>query len=182
MAEIINWIQTKKTVVAIGVVAFILVITSFMPDKLPYDFADIPENVDFNYHVRPILSKKCFACHGPDSGARKADLRLDLYETATSRGKGGKYIIRPGNANKSLLIDRISSADPSFHMPPPESKKTLSSREKAILHRWIEQGAEWKPFWAFIQPVAPKLPGHLEGANSSKVIDYLLNKAYQDEG
>jgi hypothetical protein len=114
--------------------------------------AAIPDQVDFNYHIRPILVQKCYLCHGPDSGSRKANLRLDTYEGATALTQEGLRAIDPGHADKSLLLFRINHKDPGMVMPTPESNLTLTDRERKLLERWIQQGAEWKPHWAFIPP------------------------------
>src|SRR5688500_14780363 len=120
----------------------------------------LPETVSYNFHIRPILSDKCFACHGPDARTRKAGLRLDVRDGAIAelQESPGKHAIVPGAAARSELFHRIVSADPDFRMPSKASNKTLSALEKAMLVRWIEQGAEYKPHWAFIKPVKVKPP------------------------
>ncbi|HEY8550369.1 MAG TPA: DUF1553 domain-containing protein [Vicinamibacterales bacterium] len=120
--------------------------------------AGVPDRVDFNFHVKPILSDRCFACHGPDDAARKAGLRLDVKELALGELPSGKRAIVPGSPRRSELVRRITSTDPKVMMPSPESHLTLDETEKAILIRWIEQGAEWKPHWSFIPPEKPPLP------------------------
>ena len=112
----------------------------------------LPETVDFNFHVRPILVQNCYLCHGPDPSGRKADLRLDTFEGATAALKEGGYAIVPGKPSKSHLIHRIHSGEEDIVMPPPESNYKLTEREKALLEKWIDQGAEWKEHWAFIRP------------------------------
>ena len=116
--------------------------------------------VDFNFHVKPILSDKCFACHGPDEKKRQANLRLDTEEGAfrALKSDSNHYAIIKGNPDDSYLVKRIFSEDPSFHMPPPESNLILSEEEKNVLKKWIKQGAEYKKHWAFIPPVRPELP------------------------
>ena len=116
--------------------------------------------VDFNYHVKPILSDKCFACHGPDVKKRQADFRLDTEEGAFKALKSDphNFAIVKGNPDSSYVIKRIFSDDPSFRMPPVESNLVLTEAEKNILKKWIEQGAEYKQHWAFIKPVKPELP------------------------
>jgi hypothetical protein len=120
--------------------------------------ATLPPTVDFNFHVRPILVKNCYLCHGPDSSSREADLRLDIFEAATALREGDIFAIKPGKPGKSEVIHRINSDDPDKVMPPPASNLKLSEREKAILEKWIDQGAEWKPHWAFIKPEKPAVP------------------------
>jgi hypothetical protein len=99
----------------------------------------------FNRDVRPILSDKCFKCHGPDSAARKADLRLDIRETAVK-----SEAIVPGKPDDSLLVERVFSDDPQQVMPPPGSGKSLSAAEKEVLRQWIAVGAEYQSHWSFI--------------------------------
>jgi hypothetical protein len=115
------------------------------------------DDVQFNRDVRPILSDKCFHCHGPSS-ERKADLRLDTFEGATdARRKGGAALV-PGKPNESLVIDRILTDDPDDIMPPPESHKSLTTAEKETLAKWVKQGAVYQPHWAYIS-VAEPAPG-----------------------
>lgn len=116
--------------------------------------------IDFNYHVKPILSDKCFACHGPDVKKRQADFRLDTEEGAFKalKSDSNHFAIVKGNSEESLLIKRIFSEDPLFRMPPVESNLVLSDQEKNILKKWIEQGAEFKKHWAFIPPEKPEVP------------------------
>jgi len=112
---------------------------------------ELPDQVDFNYHIRPILSNSCYVCHGPDISTREADLRLDTYAGATAQRSGGPAII-PGSARRSLLIQRITAEDPKNQMPPPEMNKVLTEYEIALLSKWIDQGAEYKTHWALIAP------------------------------
>ncbi len=109
--------------------------------------------VEYNRDIRPILTDTCFACHGPDSAARKADLRLDQREAAI---KAGAFI--PGQPEKSPLVERIHSTDKAEVMPPPKTNKVLTAKQKATLKQWIAEGAEYQPHWSFIAPVRPELP------------------------
>jgi len=122
--------------------------------------AKLPDKIDFNYHVKPILSDRCYKCHGPDENARKAELRFDVKESAFALRDSveERFAIVPGDLKSSQLVHRISSHDPDYMMPPPESNLSLSDREIDILKRWIEQGAEWKPHWSFIPLERPALP------------------------
>ncbi len=121
------------------------------------------ERVDFNFDVRPILSDRCFACHGPDEKARKAQMRLDQRDGLLDPRKGGKPVIVPGDVQASGLIERIFATDPDDLMPPPDSHLELSAAEKEVLRRWIEQGAAWKDHWAF-NPVGPVEPPTVKDA------------------
>lgn len=112
--------------------------------------APLPARVDFNYHIKPLLSDRCYFCHGPDEKARKGKLRLDTKEGALKALEGGMSIIKPGDTAHSELIRRITSTDPEEVMPPPKANLALSADEIALFRKWIEQGAEWKKHWAFI--------------------------------
>ncbi|MEM9931949.1 MAG: DUF1549 domain-containing protein, partial [Bacteroidota bacterium] len=131
-----------------------------LPEDVQLAYAELPAAVDFNFHVRPILSDRCFHCHGPDEAARQADLRLDreddLFKVMDSLS--GKQLVVAGKPLESDLIERILHTDPEVVMPPGNSDLSLSSREKAILVKWIEQGAGWKKHWAFTPPVKAPLP------------------------
>jgi hypothetical protein len=106
--------------------------------------------VSYNFEVRPILASKCFSCHGSDPKDRKGDLRLDTFADATAKA------IKPGNPAGSELIQRVLSADPDDAMPPPEKHSSLTAAQKDVLSRWIAEGAEYEPHWAFVPPTKPK--------------------------
>src|SRR4051794_13358667 len=112
-----------------------------------------PKAIDFNRDVRPILSENCFACHGQDASHRKADLRLDVRESAVE-----SEAIVPGDVEASVLVERIMSQDDSEQMPPPKSNRVLTEEQKEILRRWIAEGAKYDKPWAFVAPVRPVLP------------------------
>ncbi len=121
--------------------------------------ASLPEIVDYNYHIKPILSDRCYACHGPDEKTREADLRLDTPEGALQmKLESDNPAIVAGSSSRSEVWHRITSSDPQVMMPPPESHLTLSEYEVALLGKWIDQGAEWKAHWAFIPPQKPQIP------------------------
>ncbi len=113
--------------------------------------------IDFNRDIRPILSGKCFACHGPDEEERAADLRLDTYEGATE-DLGGYAAIVPGNAEDSETIYRVVTDDEDEIMPPPGKGKPLTKDEIALLERWVEQGAHYAKHWAYEKPTRPEVP------------------------
>ena len=112
------------------------------------DAAQLPARVDFNHHIKPLLSDRCFVCHGPDEKARKGKLRLDTQEGAFKALTDGKFILKPGDAANSELVHRITSSDPDEVMPPPKANLALSADEIALLKKWVTQGAEWKKHWA----------------------------------
>jgi len=114
----------------------------------------LPSTVDFNIHIRPILSDRCFKCHGPDAKQRKANLRLDIADSALAALKEnpGMFAIVPGDPKHSQVFLRISSTDTSEQMPPLSSNLALSQNEISLIEKWIKQGAEFKPHWAYIPP------------------------------
>ncbi|MGA0038293.1 MAG: PSD1 and planctomycete cytochrome C domain-containing protein [Pirellulales bacterium] len=116
------------------------------------------QDVDFNRDVRPLLSNRCFKCHGPDEEKREAGLRLDVRDAAITELDSGTRAIVAGHPADSELIARITSDDPDLVMPPPHLKTSLSEDEQQILTAWIEQGAPYAPHWAFVPPVRPPLP------------------------
>ena len=119
----------------------------------------LPDTVTFNTHIQPVLSEKCYHCHGPDSGTRqpkKAPLRLDIEEFAFENRENGKPVIIKGKPDESYLVELIHSDDPEVVMPPPESHHALTERDIALIEKWIEQGAEYQQHWSFIKP--EKLP------------------------
>jgi hypothetical protein len=109
--------------------------------------------VQFNRDVRPILSNKCFRCHGFDEKSRKAELRLNQRDGAIA-DHDGRQAVAPGEPQKSELIHRIDTTDADDLMPPPEAKQSLTSTEKNILYRWIAEGAEYEAHWSLIPPKA----------------------------
>ncbi len=119
----------------------------------------LPDHVDYNLHIKPILSDRCFACHGPDANKQQAGLRLDIAENAYAALKeSGHTAIKPGNVQGSELVRRITSTDPEEVMPTPQSNLSLTDTEKALLVKWIAQGAEYKPHWSLVVPTLPSLP------------------------
>ena len=110
-----------------------------------------PAKVDFNRDVRPILSDKCFNCHGPDKGTREAKLRLDVREDALK-------VIVPGKPEESELIYRVTATDPEEVMPPRKTHKKVSRKETSILRQWITEGAPYAQHWSFVSLKKPKLP------------------------
>ena len=111
--------------------------------------------LDFNRDVRPILSDKCFACHGPDEEGRKADLRLDIESEAKN---DNLMAIVSGSPEDSEMIYRIHSVEEDELMPPPEIGKPLTQKEKEILEQWIKEGAAWADHWAYVPPVDHPTP------------------------
>jgi hypothetical protein len=117
--------------------------------------ADSGRPIDYNWDVRPILSENCFSCHGPDAKARRAGLRLDTAEGAYAAltGRAPRHAIVPGKPDESELIRRVTAPTTAVRMPPSATNKTLRPEQIEILRTWIQQGAQYKPHWAFIAPV-----------------------------
>lgn len=113
--------------------------------------------IDFSRDIQPILSDKCYFCHGPDAKERKGDLRLDVEKEAKAV-KDGVAAILPGRSHESSLIERIFSTDPDEVMPTPKSNRTLTDAQKQLLKQWIDEGAKWGTHWAFKRIERPKLP------------------------
>lgn len=113
--------------------------------------------IGFNESIRPILSDKCFHCHGPDSGTREAGLRLDTAEGLMT-DLGGYFAIVPGDPDNSEVYKRIAHQDPEERMPPAQSHKTISEQERQQIYQWIKEGAEWQGHWAFEPITSPSLP------------------------
>ncbi len=137
----------------------------------------MPATVDFNYHIRPILVQKCYLCHGPDASSRQANLRLDTYEGATALLKSGNRAIDMKHTEKSMVLFRINHTDPDMIMPTPDSKLVLTEKEKELLEKWIQQGAAWKPHWAFISPEKQNTPD-----KNKNPIDYFIDREMKNQG
>ncbi|MDA7915877.1 DUF1553 domain-containing protein [Verrucomicrobia bacterium] len=131
--------------------------------------------IQFNRDIRPILSDKCWQCHGPDSATREAGLRLDT-EVAAKGLHEGHYPIKPGSTEESLLIERILTEDKDDVMPPPESNKSLTSEQKKLLADWIKQGAEWETHWSFQRIEKPQPPKSVSSDWSQNEVDLFIQR------
>ncbi len=152
-----------------------------IPNDIKEAYKTLPNYVDFNYDVKPILSDKCFACHGPDMNNQKAGLRLDIAEHAYKALKSGHHAIVPRSLDKSELIHRIFSEDPEVKMPPAEFNVSLTKREIALLTKWIEQGAEYKPHWSFIKPEKDAVPEITDPEWANNEIDFFVASKLEKE-
>lgn len=145
----------------------------------------LPQTVSYNFHIRPILSDKCFKCHGPDANKRAANLRLDIAENAYAplTETKGAFAIIPGKPEESELYKRIISDDTSYMMPSPEGHLgVLTVYEIALFKKWIQQGAKYETHWAFIPPQKKTLP-KIENTNWVKnEIDYFVANKLQQKG
>ena len=135
------------------------------------------EPINFSREILPILSDRCFHCHGPDPGHRKADLRLD-EESEAKRDRDGIKVIASGNLRASELWQRIIAEDEGEIMPPPDShRKALSESERYLIRRWIEEGAVWGKHWAFEKPVRPTLSG-----SALHPVDFFIRRRLERDG
>jgi len=140
------------------------------------------KEIDFGRDIRPILSGKCFHCHGPDPESREAGLRLDLEENAKAELDSGLTAIVPGHADESELVARIIAEDEFTRMPPPEIGKPLSDEEVKLFRQWIDQGAEYAPHWSFESPQKHAPPQVNKSDWVKNDIDTFILKRSEEEG
>jgi hypothetical protein len=139
------------------------------------------DEIDFNRDIRPILSENCFRCHGPDSGTREADLRLDQAEAALA-DRGGFAAIVPGDPESSEFWKRIVSTDDSDRMPPPDADKELKPEQIELLTRWIKEGAKWSPAWSYVSPRRHDVPPIKNAQAARNWIDNFVISRLEREG
>lgn len=144
-----------------------------------------PARIDFTSQIRPLLSDRCFRCHGPDAGKRKAKLRLDTREGMLKKlddvGKGWA-VVKPRDPDKSELIRRIFTNDEDDRMPPAESHLTLSEADKALLRRWVVEGADYRPHWSLVPVHAVGVPRLGDGSTPENPIDAFVRARLEGEG
>ncbi len=163
--------------------AALLVVSCFKKNGTLLTTADTGP-VSYNFDIRPILSDKCYACHGPDAKKREAGLRLDIAEGAYSKLQDGKGVaIFPGKPEESELYKRITFADPEYQMPTPESHLgLLSENEISLLKKWIEQGGKYEKHWAFETPTKSALPKVGDDEWPRNEIDYFTLAKMEEHG
>ncbi|MFS4416058.1 PSD1 and planctomycete cytochrome C domain-containing protein [Maribacter sp. 2307ULW6-5] len=144
---------------------------------------ELPEVVSFTNHVKPLLSDRCFKCHGPDKNAIEGDLSLHTAQEAyKALGKlKDRHAIVPKDPGNSTLVERIYSEDPNLQMPPPEANLALTDHERALLKKWVAQGAEYETHWAFVPPEPQAIP-ETKGQWGSNAIDAFVLKKLEDHG
>jgi len=156
-----------------------------LPDDVAAVYKELPAKLDYNRDVKPVLSDKCFACHGPDKAKQKAGLRLDLADAAYAElpESPGKVAIDPGNLENSEMFHRIISSDPDYMMPEPNSHLKLSTRDKAILIKWIKNGAVYKPHWAFVKPEKAPVPEveHKDWVAHNPIDNFIQERLQQEK-
>lgn len=158
--------------------ALIAAVVYFMLNTGNDETTALPKTVDYNFHIRPIISDRCFKCHGPDPGQRKARLRLDTEEGlfAALKDDPSAHVIVPGDPAASEVYNRISSSDTAVLMPPPGSNLKLSQYEIDLIEKWIEQGAVYKKHWAFVAPQQPDVPQSGDDWSVNEIDEFILAK------
>jgi hypothetical protein len=141
-----------------------------------------PSNIDFNRDVRPILSDKCFTCHGPDAVAKKIPFRLDSEAAAKADLGNGRRAIVDHDAASSVVVRRITSEKPALRMPPVYSGLKLTDAEIETIREWIQQGAPWQKHWSFLQPVRKPLPGVAGKTWARNAIDFFVLEQLEKKG
>ncbi|MBV8391147.1 MAG: PSD1 domain-containing protein [Mucilaginibacter sp.] len=146
---------------------------------------EIPDQVSYNFNIRPILSDKCFKCHGPDANKRQANLRLDIPESAYAalKDEPDKHALVPGDPGASELYRRITTKDSSDMMPTVKSNlKPLSPYEVKLVKKWIQQGAKYEKHWAFVPPKSPAVPEVDDKSWPKNTIDYFVLHKQEQKG
>lgn len=141
-----------------------------------------PPAPDFTREVRPLLSRHCFKCHGPDDLTRKSGLRLDVRDAALRPAKSGAIALVPGNPEQSELVKRLFTGDPDEIMPPPATKNPLTDSEKDILKRWVKAGGEYRDHWAYVVPQKAPLPKVKNRGWAKNAIDAFVLETLEKQG
>jgi len=166
-------------------VAFVTIGTMSCFQRQSNENNTLPKTVSYNFHIRPILSDKCFKCHGPDGSHRQAGLRLDLADSAYAPLKEtkGAFALVPGKPEQSELYKRISSTDSAYMMPTPDSHLgTLNEYEVKLFKKWIQQGGKYESHWAFTAPAKSPLPDVSNKDWVKNEIDYFILDKINDKG
>jgi hypothetical protein len=169
-----------RTVLGILLAAPLLFIGAAAQENKPAD--SLPDKVQFNRDIRPILSENCVKCHGPNAQARKGNLRLDTRDSAFAPAESGKIALVPGDLRKSELWARVTTSDPEEKMPSRKSGKRLSAREIALLKRWIEQGAPWQGHWSLLPLEKPPAARPRDTAWPRTSVDSYILARLEEEG
>ena len=169
------------SILALFLTFYLLTCTSDPATEISQSEYTLPDLIDFNFHVKPILSDKCFKCHGPDVNTRKAGLALheENFAFAPLNKDSTRFAIVKGDTSKSVLLKVIKSADPNELMPPPTSKLSLTSYEINVLKKWIDQGAQWKQHWSFTPPKQKPIPKDQSQWSINNIDRYVLSKLNQ---
>lgn len=175
-------LSTKLTIgIGGAILASVLLLPSFLRKK---DQTALPDTVDYNFHIKPIISDRCFKCHGPDKSKQEAELGLndEAGFFKALKDDPNSHIIVQGKPAESELYRRIMTTDTADVMPPPESNLSLTEYEKALIKKWIEQGAKYKQHWAFTAPTKPSLPKVSNKEWVKNEIDHFVLQRLENEG
>src|SRR5882672_9336942 len=175
----------RKITIAIILSGIIFYVSSCFRNNKNENAESLPETVSYNFNIRPILSDKCFKCHGPDANHREAHLRLDIADSAYAELKEmkGAFAIVPGKPDRSELLRRVTSSDAGYQMPPPDAHLgALTDHEKKLFEKWIKQGAKYERHWAFATPVKTKLPSIGSPSWPKNEIDYFVLHKLEEQG
>ena len=171
-------------IVLLGLTSLIYITKNGVFNTKNSDYSDLklPDIVDYNFHIKPIISDNCYTCHGPDANKRKAGLQLDIKEGLFGElpENPGKFSVVPNNVSKSSFYKHIMSGDPDEVMPPVDSKLSLNSYEKKLIKKWIQQGAPFAKHWAFISPEKAVLPENINKDWEQNEIDAFVLKKIED--
>lgn len=172
-----DYIFSGRTCFFLLIVILVSRCDTHLPKEMVDEISKLPEKIDYNFHVKPILSDKCFACHGPDSNKRKANLRLDFNQKL--------LVDRDQNIHtfediKSKIPNLLLSKDPEIKMPPPDSHLSLSDQEIATILKWMDQGATYKPHWSFIPPSKSPPPTIMGDPWIENEIDFYAKKKMEE--
>jgi hypothetical protein len=177
-------IPVKSSAILIIISGAICIMSSCLHDHKSDSSQKLPEKISYNFNIRPILSDKCFKCHGPDANKRQAHLRLDIGDSAYAALKEtkGAFAIVPGKPEQSELLKRINSSDITYMMPPPDAHLgMLNDYEKKLFAKWIEQGGKYEKHWAFVVPVKASLPEVTDKTWPKNEIDYFTLHRMEQE-
>src|SRR5579862_2033884 len=174
---------TKRLKVGGGFGLFLLFTVSAAAQDAAQDAsAPLPQTIQFNRDIRPILSENCFTCHGPDKSHRTTVFHFDVEESAKQALGPDHFAIFPGDLSKSAMIQRVTEQDERRRMPPVSTGHKLSDRQIALLKEWIVQGAKWEKQWAFIPPKRPDLPLVANSSWGRNPIDKFVLSRLEQEG
>lgn len=177
-------IQSKPILLLAGVGLWFVFLCSCdpaIPEQVAQQASELPTVLDFNEHVKPILSDNCFLCHGPDKAKQKAGLNLSDPDLAFSKLESGNRALVAGSISRSAMVERILETDEMRRMPPIDSHRSLSDYEKAVLIRWIEEGAIYKKHWALVPPEKRTIP-KVNNGWPNNFIDYFVLEKMEQKG
>lgn len=170
-------IRPRQLVHGMSLVAYSCAFTLAMPTTLPA----VEVTVRYQEDILPLLTNRCFRCHGPDAETREAGLRLDDPVSTFGELDSGSFAIVRGDPENSELVDRIYSTDEDLIMPPPNSGNELTDGERELLHRWVAEGAEYEVHWSFALPKQPTVPHHDDTWVRNSIDQFVLDRLITEQ-